>query len=303
MSSVDILSPGQSMLSHLSLNPETLRSDGLSRWQKVQYRAVINWLTKYTPPLKASNLETVRGYLEACHHLFELENWEAAAQILSVRMDTPTRDQLHNQLNTWGYYREQLDLFNRLLGKLNPEWEMALLNGLGNLHNALSDYNTAIDYQRQHLIVAQAVGDRTSEGLALGNIGLNFYFLGNYPQSIHHTEQSLAIVREIGDRRAEGAALGNLGLVYDALGDFAKAIDYLQQHLAITRAIDDYRGQKEALGNLGVAHHSLGNFSQAIDHHQQSLEISRQVGARFGEGQALGNLGLAYASLGDYVRG
>ena len=207
-------------------------------WQRSQYRAVINWLTKHNPSPSASNLEKVSGYLQACHHLFEVKNWEAAGKILSIRLNTPTHEQLHNQLNIWGYYREYRDLFTTLLGKLDSEWELTLLNGLGNLHNSLSDYQTAMDYQRQHLDVAKATGDRQSEGLALGNLGLNFYFLGDYHQSIQYSEQSLAIVREIGDRRAEGAALGNLGLAYDAVGDFKKAIDYHWQYLAIARDIN-----------------------------------------------------------------
>jgi tetratricopeptide (TPR) repeat protein len=245
----DTLLVGESLLAEIGVTPETIKSLK-STWQRTQYRAIINWITKYKPVPNASNLDKVRGYLEACHHLFELENWEAASKILEVRLNTPTRDQFHNQLNTWGYYREQLELFVKLLGKLSPDWEMTLINGLGNLYNSLSDYKTAIDYQQQHLAIARTVGDRQGEGLALGNLGLNFYFQGDYQQSISYSEQSLLIVREMKDRRAEGAALGNLGLAYDALGDFATAIDYQQQRLAIAQEINDYRGQPEAWGNL-----------------------------------------------------
>ena len=254
----DLLPPSQFLLNQIGINQDMLKRGQLSRWQRVQYRAVINWLTKHSPSPSASNLEKVNGYLQACHHLFEVENWEAAGKILAVRLNSPTRDQLHNQLNTWGYYREYLDLFTTLLGKLDSEWEMTLLNGLGNLYNARSDYQTAIDYQRQHLEVAKTVGDRQSEGLALGNLGLNFYFLGDYHQAIQYSEQSLAIVQEINDRRAEGAALGNLGLAYNTLGDFNKAIECQDQRLEIATAINDRRGQREVLGNLGLAYQSLG---------------------------------------------
>ena len=243
MISSSILHSDSLLLDKLRIRKKALRNSKLPQRQRVQYRAANNWISLYNPLPDASNLDKVRGYLEACHHLFELENCEAASKILAVRLNTPTRDQFHNQLNTWGYYSEHIELFTTLLGKLAPEWEMTLLKGLGNLYNSLSDYKEAISYQQQHLAVARSVGDRQSEGISLGNIGLNYYLLGNYAQSIDYCEQSLAIVREIGDRRAEGAALGNLGLAHDAQSEFNKAIDYYQQHLAIARDIKDYRGQ------------------------------------------------------------
>ena len=149
MALTDLLPPSQFLLNQIGINQDMLKREQLSRWQRVQYRAVINWLTKHSPSSNASNLEKVSGYLQACYHLFEAENWEAAGKILSVRLNTPTHDQMHNQLNTWGYYREYLNLFTTLLGKLDSEWEMTLLNGLGNLYNALSDYQTAIRHYRK----------------------------------------------------------------------------------------------------------------------------------------------------------
>lgn len=40
-----------------------------SRRKRSQYRAVVNWLIEYKPHANASNLEKVKGYLEAFHHL------------------------------------------------------------------------------------------------------------------------------------------------------------------------------------------------------------------------------------------
>jgi hypothetical protein len=53
----------------------------------------------------------VWDYLEAFHHLCELEDWETASKILFIPLDTPTKDALVNQLGVWGYYREQIDLY------------------------------------------------------------------------------------------------------------------------------------------------------------------------------------------------
>jgi len=44
-----------------------IQSDGLksiqSVWKRNQYRAIVNWLTKYQPAKDASNLESIKHYL------------------------------------------------------------------------------------------------------------------------------------------------------------------------------------------------------------------------------------------------
>jgi tetratricopeptide (TPR) repeat protein len=60
--------------------------------------------------------------------------------------------------------------------------------------------------------------------VALGNLGLTYYYLGNSAKAIEYTQQSLAIAREIKDRQQEGEALGNLGGAYLSLGNSAKAL-------------------------------------------------------------------------------
>lgn len=111
---------GDLILEQLGINPHNLSADFPTRKQRLQYRAVVQWLTDYKPKLDATNLEKVKGYLEAFHHLCQVEDWERASKIFFIRLNTPTHEELHAQLNTWGYYREQIDLYRRIVGKLSP---------------------------------------------------------------------------------------------------------------------------------------------------------------------------------------
>jgi hypothetical protein len=56
-------------------------------------------------------------------------------------------------------------------------------------------------------------------------------------------EQQLEITREIGDRRSEGTALGRLGTTWAALGEPQRAIEFSEQRLVIARAIGDRMGE------------------------------------------------------------
>ncbi len=180
--------------------------------------------------------------------------------------------------------------------------ESVALGNLGSVALALGETRHAIEYYEHALIINREIGDRHGEGQDLGNLGSAYAALGETRRAIEYYEQALAIDREIGDRRSEGAALGNLGNAYVALGETRRAIEYYEQALVIDREIDDNRGEGTALGNLGVAYGNLGETSRAIEYFEQYLKIAGEIGDCRGESAALNNLGLAYAALGETCR-
>jgi len=137
------LPSSESFLTKLGIDPSALKSIK-PHSKRRHYRAVVNWLTKEYKPQDNSNLEKVRHYLEAFNHLCEVEAWEKAKKILWIRFinDIP----LHNQFSYWGYPRQQIDLLNRLVGKLNASCDVMCFNGIGNANHDISEYNEAIEY-------------------------------------------------------------------------------------------------------------------------------------------------------------
>lgn len=176
---------------------------------------------------------------------------------------------------------------------------------LGNLGIALKNignYRRAIECHEQRLIIAREIGDRKGENAALVNLGGAYSAAGDNQRAIEYLEKGLEMSRELGDRRGEEYTLGNLGAAHCGLGDFRRSVEYQEQHLAIAQEIGDKRGEGNALGGLGMAHWGLGNPRRAIEYQEQHLNIARQIGHRLGESNALGNLGVAYANLGETRR-
>ena len=122
-----------------------------------QYRAILNWLRRYQSPDDSSNLEQIKGVIQSFHHACDVNNWYAASQLLSLRLNTPTQEELDNQLQTWGYYKEQIELYKPLLGKLGDEWDAILLNGLGVAHNSLGNHHVALTYNQQQAKISQKI--------------------------------------------------------------------------------------------------------------------------------------------------
>lgn len=150
------------------------------RTRRIHCRAIINWLTKYQASPSAPNLEQIRGYLESFHHLCEIGEWERAAALISTRLNTPTQELAHYQLKLWGHYQEQINLYSRLVGHLNPRWNGMFTNFLGIAHLSQGNTAVAIDHFQQSLQIAREIGDRFDEGSALSSLGGAHFALGNY---------------------------------------------------------------------------------------------------------------------------
>ncbi len=268
-------------------------------WHEAERQAAHLWFTVYEPASNAPKLENVRGYLEAFDHYCEAEDWEQAGEIYMQKLEI-THEELYWQLLTWGNYQELLKISIRLAPKASLNIKIRCFLSLGNAYHHLGNQNKAIEYHQTALATAREIGDRRSEGSALGNLGLAYHRLGHFERTIDFSQQYLMITREIGDRQGEGNALGNLGITYYCLGQYEQAINFLQQYLTITREIGNRRGESYALGNLGSAYDSLGQYERAIDFVQQQLTIAREVGDRRSEGAALVNMGSTQLELKQY---
>jgi tetratricopeptide (TPR) repeat protein len=62
------------------------------------------------------------------------------------------------------------------------------------------------------------VGQRWTEGLALGDLAILYKDQGRYEEARALYEYALAVDREVGNRKEEGRVLGNLALLYKNQG-------------------------------------------------------------------------------------
>ncbi len=262
-------------------------------WQEAENTAAKVWLNDFEPEPDSQRLEQMRGKLEAFHHYCEVENWEAAKAIL-------INQGMGDQLQVWGYFREMLPLFERLLDKIDSAVNAFCERCIGNAFFYLSDFPQAIEHYHQSLLIARRIDDRRSEGSALGGLSKAYWSLGSYLKAIQYSLEQLTIVHEIDDLLGEARALGSLGSAYEALGDYPQAIEYYQKQLVVAHKIGDRQEEGRALGGLGSTYNSQGNYPQAIEYLQQRLAIAREISDYQGEGVALSSLGITYDALGNY---
>jgi len=81
---------GDEVLEQLGINPHNLRAQFPTREQRLQYRAVVQWLTDYKPKSDADNLDKVRHYTESLHYLCNLKALTLVYSIVNLRITIRT---------------------------------------------------------------------------------------------------------------------------------------------------------------------------------------------------------------------
>ena len=118
-------------------------------------------------------------------------------------------------------------------------------------------------------------GPKASAARALGEA---LRHLGRTDEAKAHYEQALAIHREVGNRSSEGSVLGNLGYLHGIQGRMDEARSHYEQALAIHREVGNRRFEGVMLGNLAGPHWSQGRMDEAKAQLEQGLAIAREVG-------------------------
>ncbi|HEY9709535.1 MAG TPA: tetratricopeptide repeat protein, partial [Oculatellaceae cyanobacterium] len=191
------------------LSTQSIRK--LTVQEQAHLKAAFYWLNVYQPEPDASNLEQVQGCLEAFHHLCEISAWQEASSLLFTPTKSGNTQALHKQLKIWGYHLELIELYSRLIGKLNLDLDCVCLQGLGMAYRYFGQDEKARLYHEQQLEIASRIGNRLAEAQAFSGLGSTYFALEQRQTSFKCFEQQLAIAREIKDRNEEGYALGYLG--------------------------------------------------------------------------------------------
>ncbi|KAH6944336.1 hypothetical protein HPB50_002709 [Hyalomma asiaticum] len=158
----------------------------------------------------------------------------------------------------------------------------------------------AIHCYEENLKLMVALGDRSTQGRAYGNLGNTYYLLGNFKKAIAYHEQRLKLAKEFGDKAAQRRANSNLGNAHIFLGEFGIAVEHYTKTYHLARELGDRAVEAQACYSLGNTYTLLRDFEQAIEFHLKHLQIAEELGDKVGEGRACWSLCHAHCTLGDH---
>ena len=156
-----------------------------------------------------------------------------------------------------------------------------------------------ISYCRQALQLAQKIGFRRGEALALIRLGSGFREAGNYPAAQQFGLKGLHVAEEVGNAPLVARGLNALGYLNWEQGNSRPALFYLRRAKAVAERSHADAVLTRVLGNIGNVYQQLHQPDSALLYSRQGLALdlrNHNLSSEVGDAAMLGNI---YASLGN----
>ncbi len=176
-----------------------------------------------------------------------------------------------------------------------------VLNDLGTIFQARSEFTKAIAYYEQALAHLLPRGEGTPEAAMMhNNLGVALTDIGGSAEGTGHLEKAARLYRQLEMPQGAARVYINLGRQFRRQGEMERALTVYQEALNILRLFHDRRAQVDVLNSIGVVHRYQGKLAEAIDDYLQSLTVAQEVNDLDGQAQALNNLGNIYQLRSQY---
>jgi tetratricopeptide (TPR) repeat protein len=156
------------------------------------------------------------------------------------------------------------------------------------------DYESALDYENQALLLAQQIHFTGGEANILNGLGYIYYDLGNYPEALNYFFEALKIGERTGNKIIIATNNNDIGNVYDDMGNNKQALSYYQVALKLFEEVGLKQKIAASYNNLGIVYEKAGQLDLAISCHQKSMDIKKEIGYKKGIPFSLLNLGNVY---------
>ena len=181
----------------------------------------------------------------------------------------------------------------------DPDLKIDFYSRASSAYSVLGQYQEALTYDKKALDLAREIGNRRSEGIALGNIGVQHALTGNLPEAMKFFQDKLAVMKELDEKSEQVGALSNIGAIHDWQGNVQKSLESYGEALKILGALDDKPRKAQLTGNMGAAFEKLSDYPKALDSYHQALKIFQELQDKGDTAWMLGNIGAIASKLGN----
>ncbi|HEY1040133.1 MAG TPA: tetratricopeptide repeat protein [Bacteroidia bacterium] len=178
--------------------------------------------------------------------------------------------------------------------KLLKRAKSEAISMLGVISYNYADYEEALNYFQEVLLIRKEIMDEKGCGRAELNIGLVYKNKGDYAVALDHYLAALKIYERIDDKKGISTAYNNIGILYSKGGDRKKALEYYTKAFEMYKGISDKKGMSSALINIGIIYNKNKEYQKALDHYFKAIKLKEEVKDIGGIASACNNIGNVY---------
>ncbi|MEZ5367487.1 MAG: tetratricopeptide repeat protein, partial [Bryobacterales bacterium] len=148
---------------------------------------------------------------------------------------------------------------------------------IGQVHNTLSDYETAREYGLEAYRVLRTTDAHEEVGNLEVTLGSMFHLLGDVAQAREYYENALATFRRIDDSEGIARTLNNLGVLLIKTPRWGEAREYFTRAIAVAEEAGNYARLAQICLNLGILCYTCGQWDLSAKHLTRALVISKET--------------------------
>ena len=180
--------------------------------------------------------------------------------------------------------------------------ESLILMSMGNLYGDMGQWDEAIEYFKNSLLISEEINNLRREARTIKSIGLAYLFKGDTERGYKYLKDSLKICKKIKAEVLYAMVLNNMGIYYDIVGEWKKAINYYKKGLLIFEKHRNIIQISNTIGNLGFASSSKNTSKIAIYYLKESIKLSDKIGDIYYKGINIVHLAEEYLKKDNFNR-
>jgi len=184
----------------------------------------------------------------------------------------------------------------------SPASQALVARTLGAIAQMESRYWSAMDHLTVALALYEELGDVSSQGYVLTNMGNAYGRLGRLEEAHQHHVRAIALLESVQNRMGFAQASLNLGNVLKDMGDYSGALMLYERALDVSRQENNVPTIAKCHICIGVVYSRIGDLPSALQHYENGLDLQRSLGDREGVARAINNIGIIHQGAGDYQR-
>lgn len=171
---------------------------------------------------------------------------------------------------------------------------------IGVAHWTRGNYEEALKYLFEGLVLYKNIDDRLGQANCLMNIGLVFSDQMNNERALKYYFEAVEIFEDLKKFDRIATTYNKIGTILLDVGKYDEAYNYLVKALNIHQSNNFKYGISEANNRLGLLFFKQKEYGRSLRHLQRSFEIGKEINDREGMAKNLENLGYLYFGKGDY---
>ncbi len=173
-------------------------------------------------------------------------------------------DQSNDSLGLY-YYEKAISISRKCGFDDITAW---ILNDFGQFYNEKKEYEKALGFYREELLICTKLKDQYNLLLIYLNLGGIYLDMGKYSESLSYLDKSLKLAEDMDDKRVISASLMLRARVFFKTGKPVEAVELSCKALEIALIIKNVQFIRESSNNLFNYYNKISDYRNALKYYQ-----------------------------------